>query len=122
MKTKLSYDEWQQIEDNSRASSLFLKDKRFKFIREYLNNSLTEIKEMILTNRIMDVEEQVTISDKLIKIFKTPKKVQIDELVGMYKFINKFLAEFQNRIQLEQDIIEQESKGRIDIERSKENG
>ena len=122
MKTKLSYDEWQKIEDNSRASSLFLKDKRFKFIREYLNNSLKEIEQMILNNRITNVEEQVTISDKLVKIFKTPKKVQIDELIGVYKWINKFISDLKYTIQLEKDIIEQESKGRVQIERSKENG
>jgi hypothetical protein len=91
----VSKQESELIENQAIAARELLEDERFAFVREYLESALDYIERTILENTVMEVRETHTITDKIIKTFIQPKKVQVDELSGQYKFIKKFLADMQ---------------------------
>jgi hypothetical protein len=122
MKQHITVEQWEEIEDRASAATYFLTNKRFTFLVNYLNNALKEIETIILTNRVQAVHEEMTISDKLKRIFITPKQVQLDELVGQYKFITQFLDFVKFTAQQKEELERQASLGKVIIERSKENG
>jgi hypothetical protein len=101
--TKENYD---QIIENAEAASELLESKRFSFFIDYLKDAQSSITQMILENRIMTVQEHVRISDKLKRVFTTPKKIQIDELVGQYKFIGQVIADLENTARMKQEVEE----------------
>jgi antitoxin component YwqK of YwqJK toxin-antitoxin module len=96
MKPKITAEEWQIIQDNSKTAKLLLEAKRFSFFRDYLEQAANEVEQIILNNRVREVHEELTITDKLKRVFVTPKKIQKDELVGQYKFINQFMDFIQD--------------------------
>ena len=94
-KKVISKQEYESIENQATAAREILEDERFSFIREYLQSAIAYIEKTILENTVMEVRETHTITDKIIKTFIQPKKVQTDELSGQYKFIKKFLADLE---------------------------
>ena len=119
-KHSVSFEDWEEMEDNASAVKYFLKNKRFALIRNYLKEAMEEAEKQILENRIKDVHEEVKISDRIKKIFITPKKTQVDELVGAYKFIKKFFEDMEYMVRLPNELLEKEAKGEITIERPNE--
>lgn len=94
-KQRISLEEYQTTEAEAKAAKEFLEDERFQFIRDYINNSLTSAEQAVLNNTIREVQEIVPISEKLTRIFKQPKKEQVDELAGQYKWIKKFMSDME---------------------------
>lgn len=90
-KPTITQEEFDKIKENSEAARELLKDKRFKFFRDYLHNSRQSIIEAIVNNNIKNVEEANVISETVTKVFKISKKEQIEELSGKYKFISGLL-------------------------------
>lgn len=94
-KKVVSKQEYELIENQATAARELLEDERFAFLRDYLKSALDYVEKTILENTVMEVRETHTITDKIIKTFIQPKKVQVDELSGQYKFIKKFLADME---------------------------
>lgn len=94
-KKTVSKKEYEQIEDQAIAARELLEDERFAFLRDYLKSATDYIEKTILENTVMEVRETHSITDKIIKTFIQPKKVQVDELSGQYKFVKKFLADLE---------------------------
>lgn len=112
---KQTVTNFDELEEQASAAKYFLKNKRFKFIRDYLQEAMDEARNQILENRIRDVREEVTISDKLKRVFITPRKVQVDELVGAYKFIKKFFDDLEYMISLPEEVKKKAERGEIEI-------
>lgn len=89
-KTQITQEEYQKVEEQSLAAKELLEDPRFEFLRTYIQNSITSAEQTILNNTLREVQEVVPISEKVTRIFKTPKKVQVDELAGQYKWVKQF--------------------------------
>lgn len=116
----ISAQDWQKIENNAKWADQILTSSKFGFLMDYLQSSQEEIKNMILTNRIKEVHEEYTISESLKKIFVIPKKVQVDELVGKYAFINQFIEYLHFLVQLKKDAEKAQSEKKVIIESSHE--
>lgn len=113
-KYQLTQQEYDKIRDQSESAQAFLESATFDFIREYLENATSSIEHSILNNTVKDVTERVTIG-QTIKDFFTPKEVQVDELVGQYKFINRFIGDMQAYANQIKDLDQQIEKGRVKI-------
>lgn len=111
----ISKEEYKEIQDNAAAADEVLTDGRFQFLRDLLNNQLKYVEQSILENTVHEVREIVTISDKLTKMFITPKKVQVDELSGQYKLIKKFFADLEQTVKIKKDLEEAIEKGKVVI-------
>ncbi len=111
----ISQEEYQKTEQQSLSAQEFLKDERFQFIIQYIKEAKQYCEDTILNNNIKDVEEVVTLSQTLQKIFKTPKKVQLDELKGQYKWINKFINDLHYYASLKKQLDEDINKGLVKI-------
>jgi hypothetical protein len=103
-KQTISQEEYDRISEQSSAAQELLDDERFSFWREYLRNKRDSIAQLILENSITEVKEVVTFSDKLKRIFTTPKKVQVDELVGQYKLVGELLDDLQQTASLKEEV------------------
>lgn len=120
MKVKVSAEEWEKIDQEASAAKYFLTHPRFQFIRDYLNDSMESAKDLIVENRIVDSREEITISQRIRRILYKPKDSEINETVGKYKAIKKFLSDMQNFVNNREDLIKQENAKKITIERSYE--
>jgi hypothetical protein len=116
MKVKVSKEEYRITEEQSRIATMLLESKEFQFIRDYLNTAKEYAKESILTNSIHDVTEEVTISEKIRKLFFTSKQEQKDELVGQYKLVNKFFIDIRYYADLKAQLDSDIAKGNVLIE------
>lgn len=114
--TKVTQEEYKNIEAQSFAAREVLEDERFQFIRDYFRNAKEYIENSILNNTVREVQEVVPVTDKLTRIFKTTKKVQVDELSGQYKLIVKFLDDLEYYASLKKDLDQEISDGRIVLE------
>jgi hypothetical protein len=115
---KMTQKEYDEIASQSESAQAFLESETFSFIRKYLQNSLSSIEQSILNNTVRDVTERVTIA-QTVKEFFTPKKVQVDEMSGQYKFIQQFLRDMQVYAGNIKDLNEQIEKGRVVIKDEK---
>lgn len=127
---KIGFQEWQQIEERARQAEIFMNDSNeiYKLMLADLENS----KDIILENRIREVHEESVITTKvetteqggvsvipeMLKRFITPRKVQVDELVGQYKYLKSFLAEMKTWIDFRDELVKREADGQITIERN----
>jgi hypothetical protein len=109
----ISREEQKRIMDEATAALELLEDDRFQFFRDYLNNQLQYIQNSILNNTVRDVREVVPITEKLTRIFFTPKKVQVDELVGQYKLINQLLDNLKQLVSLQEELSDQLANQRV---------
>lgn len=94
-KTTITQDEYHEVEARSVAANELLNDERFQFFRDMLSNQEKYAEDTVLNNTIREYQEVVPISDKIQRIFKTPKKVQVDELAGQYKLIKQQRADLE---------------------------
>lgn len=92
-------DDYKYLEDIVSAINEFLEDERFEPIRSLMLNQKKYIEETVIKNVLSDSEERHTISDTLIRVFKKPKKEQMLELAGQYKFIENFLDTLNEYVQ-----------------------
>lgn len=113
--TIVSKEEYQGIQDDALAASELLNDERFAFIRKYFESIQEYAQTSIVENTVHEVKEVVTISDKLTKIFSTPKKVQVDELSGQYKLVKKFFQDLHQFVQTKKDLDAEIEAGRVKI-------
>lgn len=123
MKQKITAEDLTKIEDQASAAKYFLNNKRFEFIREYMLNALKDAEAKILNNTIREVREELTTSEKLKRVFITPKQLQVDELAGAYKYIQQFFADMQQIADTPRQIEEELSRGkksRVYVETNKE--
>jgi len=115
-KKSVSQKEYQKVEEEASAAREILEEDRFGFLRDYLTNSKTSIETAILNNTIREVQEIVPITDKLTRIFKQPKQVQVDELSGKYKFITQLLADLEYFAQRKKDLDTEITEKRVTLE------
>lgn len=112
----ITYEEWQQISDNASRASAFLSEKNPVYLT--LKEDLDNARETLLENRLREYREfQYSTASLLRKIFTTPKKVQVDELTGQYKYIKSLLEEVESWISIKKDYERQEADGVITIDR-----
>jgi hypothetical protein len=112
----ISKEEYKEVLSQAAVASEILEDERFKFVRDYFNNASGYVEKSILENTIHDVREIVTLSDKLTRLFFTPKQLQVDELCGQYKFIKKFFEDLKQFVQIKDDVEDAIAKGTIKID------
>jgi len=111
----LTQEEYDNISTQASAAEEILNGKKFEFFRSLLLAAKDYASTCILENTVKDVTEEVTISENIKKRFFTPKKVQIDELSGQYKLINKIFSDLQYFIDLKKDTDEHISNERVII-------
>lgn len=111
----VSKAEYDLIEDQAVAAKELLEDERFAFVRDYLKSATDYIEKTILENTVMEVRETHTVTDKIIKTFIQPKKVQVDELSGQYKFIKKFLEDMRYFASLKTELDKEVEAHRVTI-------
>lgn len=112
----MTQEEYTKITEQANIAIHFLEGKDFEFLRKDLYDMLEYIESSILNNSIHDVTEEITVSEKIKKLFFTPKKEQIDELKGQYKFIHKFLNGIQFYVQQKKDLEDHIAKGKVLLE------
>ena len=110
--TQKEYNE--AIETSKKAQEL-LNEPSFKFFRDYLQESLKSIEDKVLNNTVREVKEVVTISKVLKKIFTTPKKEQIQEMSGVYKWINKMIQDLSVFSDMAKDLGDRLESGQVVI-------
>lgn len=115
-KTIISPEEYAQVEATSLAAKEFLEDDRFKFIREYIENDIKDAENMVLNNTIREYRDVTQLTEKITRIFKVPKKVQVDELKGQYKWLKKFMADVEYLASLKDQYDEGIEKGMVVFE------
>lgn len=115
-KTKISQEEYDRITEEAHAAEELLTNDRFAFAKNILLSAKNYAQTSIVENTIMDVSEEVTISKSIKKIFTQPKKVQVDELSGQYKLVNKYLNELQEYIDLKNSIEQQIAEDKVVID------
>ena len=111
----LTQEEYDNISTQASAAEEILNGKKFEFFRSLLLAAKDYASTCILENTVKDVTEEVTISENIKKRFFTPKKVQIDELSGQYKLIDKIFSDLQYFIDLKKDTDEHISNERVII-------
>ena len=111
----LTQEEYDAIATQASAAEEILNGKKFEFFRSLLSAAKDYASTCILENTVKDVTEEVTISENIKKRFFTPKKVQIDELSGQYKLINKIFSDLQYFIDLKKDTDKHISNERVII-------
>ena len=112
-KILISKEEYDEIADKSSVAKYFFSNERFKFIRDYLENSLKDIEQKIINNKILEVHEEHTITEKIKRVFITPKRGAVDELRGVYKWIKKFQEDLKYYAQLKKDMDDEIAKGKV---------
>ena len=115
-KTVISQVEYDQIIDEASVAKQLLTDEKFEFVRQILLSAKEYAKNSILENTVMDVAEEVTVSDRIKKIFRQPKKIQVDELSGQYKLVKKFFDELQGYIDTKDAMVAQIEAGTASID------
>jgi hypothetical protein len=116
MKVKITKQEYEKTAEQSRIAAIFLESKDYDFIREYISSALSYAEKSVLENTIHDVTEEVTISDKIRKLFFTPKKEQMDELKGQYKWIKKFMEDMKYFASLKEQLDKDIERGSVYVE------
>lgn len=103
-KTIISQAEHDLIMDEGAAAFEILNEDRFEFVRQLLETPRDYAQKSILENTITDVSEEVTVSDRIKRIFHKTKKAQVDELAGQYTLVNKFFQDLQDRIETKEQL------------------
>jgi len=115
-KTVISQVEYDQIIDEASVAKQLLTDEKFEFVRQILLSAKEYAKNSILENTVMDVAEEVTVSDRIKKIFRQPKKIQVDELSGQYKLVKKFFDELEGYIATKKNLEEQINSDQVIVD------
>lgn len=127
IKGTISYEQWQQIEDRARFAKVFLNPENpmYQILKEDLENA----KNTIIEGRVRKVEEvrfqpaqmvgKSLVPEQVKRIFTTPRKIQIDELAGQYKYIRDFLAQVQSWVDIKERYEKDEANGQLSIQRNR---
>ncbi len=122
-KVKITQEQYDRVVDQAAAAQEFLTDERYAFLLGYLESGLHSVEHAILNNTVREVTEIVPITDKITRMFKTPKKEQVDELAGQYKYITKLLADWRMYITIREELDADIASGRVVLVTQKdENG
>lgn len=113
---KITFEEWEQISRRAAEGQAFFKSEMYQVLLGTLNDS----QDIILENRLREVQEEHIVTESFKKVFITPKKIQDDEIIGQFKFIRSFLAEVKTWVDFKKELEEKEAQGTISIERSKD--
>jgi len=115
-KTTISQGEYDRITEESVAAEEILTEDRFKFARDILLSAKEYASTSIIENTILDASEEITVSDRVKKIFTQKKKVQVNELSGQYKLVKKFFDELQGYVDTKANVEKQIAKGTVEID------
>ena len=115
-KQKISRQEHDKIYEQAQAAEEILTSEKFAFLRDYFENARRYVEQSILNNTVREVQEVTPLSDKLTRIFKTPKKVQVDELVGQHKLITKFFDDMRTFVAIRDELEKELTSERITID------
>lgn len=115
---RITRQEYDKIVSDASAVRAFLESERFSFIVDYIKNTMESSRETILKDTVTDVTEQITISEKITKLFFTPKKAQLDELKALYKWTSKFFEDMQRTIDMEKEVDRKIGLGDLEIDDS----
>lgn len=116
---KITAVEWNDIVDRYNFAKKFLDVKNHAY--NLMTADLENARDIILENRVHSVQDRKMITDSIMKVFITPKKEQLNELVGQYKYIKGFLKELQSWIERKETLEKEEAQGKITIDRPKKN-
>lgn len=116
-KTIISEAEYDTVLAEAAAAHEILNEPRFEFVRNILEQARDYASTSIIENTVMDVTEEVTISDQLKRLFRQPKKVQVDELSGQYKLVKKFFNELQDYIDTKDSLLDKVANDEVIVER-----
>lgn len=114
--TKISEDAYNKAKREHDLAKKLLFSKEFVFVQEYIKNSLQSIEDAILNNTIRDVEEEASFGQSVVRRFFTPKKQQIDELCGQYRWIKQFFAFLEEKVSSFEELDKRVSEGSVVIE------
>lgn len=109
----ISQPVWEDIEKRALIAEQIKSSPAYDLLLENLNKA----KDIVLENRVHEVQEHRTISKGLKKVFITPREEQLNELSGQIKFINLFMREIDQWINRKRDFEKMESEGSVTIER-----
>lgn len=105
-KTIMSQVEHDLIMVEGDAAEEILDSDRFEFVRQLLETPRDYAEKSILENTITDVSEEVTVSERIKRIFHKSKKSQVDELAGQYVLVNKFFQDLRDRVDTRDQMLE----------------
>lgn len=108
--SQISQEEYKRINDEAAAAHEILTDERFQFVRDYFQQTIDYTTSRILNNAVHEVEE-TTFGEKVSRLFRIPKKEQVDELVGQYKLAKKFFEDLQFYIDTKEDLETEMARG-----------
>jgi len=115
-KSRISQEEYDKILTEASIAKQVLSDDKFQFIRDILLSAQEYAQTSIIENTVMEVSDEVTISERIKKIFTQTKKVQVDELSGQYKLVKKFFRELEEYIKTRDDIRTQVADDKVIID------
>jgi hypothetical protein len=116
---KITQEQYDQIYMPGVLAEKILKDPEWQSFRTFLNNELTEMEIKILNNSIKDEEKYIPLTDGIIRVLKFSKKVQVDELVGGYKWLKKLIAYLEQCVANKKSLEDQIAQNKVRIEDAK---
>lgn len=114
----ISNEDWEDVQNRAKYAKLFLRKDNPMYV--IITHDLKDAENMLLENRIHEVREIHHVTDTLQKLFITPRKEQMDEVVGQIKYLRGFIAELQSWIHREEELEKMDAAGVVSIIRSKE--
>lgn len=115
-KTLISREEFNDITSKSVIAKELLEKEEYKFIVDFFNDNIAYAEKSILEDSIKEVREVVSVTDKLSRIFITPKKEQVNELVGRYKLCKSFIDFLKQFIQAAEDLNKAIAEDKVEID------
>lgn len=115
-KTLISREEFNDITSKSVIAKELLEKEEYKFIVDFFNDNIAYAEKSILEDSIKEVREVVSVTDKLSRIFVTPKKEQVNELVGRYKLCKSFIDFLKQFIQAAEDLNKAIAEDKVEID------
>lgn len=112
-KKTISEVDWSILNQEADLANGILKAKKFAFLRDYLFQVKEESERIILENRIREVHEET--SGQIKKTFITPKKVQVDELIGRYLAIRDVIDLLENKVKERDNALQLINKSLLDV-------
>jgi conjugal transfer/entry exclusion protein len=111
-KQQIAQEEYDELARQSRGAQDALENE---YLMPYLENTLAMIEEKILNNTIRDTTESVTVTQNIVRKFFQPKREQIDQLTGQYRFVQKLLADLRLMATKLKEVDDRLSKDEITI-------
>ncbi len=115
---RISYEDWVEITDKWATAVGFFKGENRLHVM--LRDALKTAEDIIMENRVHEVHEIHTVTDIFQKVFITPQKVQVDELVGQIKLIRGIFEELNSWVTIKEEAESREAAGKTIIERNRD--